>query len=253
MSGPALALPAHAKLNLELTVTGRLEGGEHSIDTIFQAISLHDVLELEVADETSLEVIAGDAPSGPENLVLRAAAELERAAGRSLPARFRLLKRIPTGAGLGGGSSDAATALRGLERLYGLKVDLGPVAARLGADVAFFLKGGAARGQGRGELLTSLPTSRGAYALAWPGFAVSTAAVYRAWDEVGGEGRNQLARAAFKVEPRLVEFAARLGERWQLTGSGGAFFRACISQPEAAAAIAPLDCWTSVAAPVAAW
>ena len=253
MRGPALNLPANAKLNLELRVSGSRPDRDHEIDTLLQAISLHDMVQMEVADETSLEVIAGDAPTGSANLILKAVAALEVAAGRALPVRLRLLKRIPIGAGMGGGSSDAAATLRGLKRLFGLETELEPVASELGADVAFFLRGGTARGRGRGEQLTALPLSKGVYAIAWPGFGVSTAAVYRAWDQVGGEDPNQLARAAFQVEPRLAEFAARLGPRWQLTGSGSAFFRACVSQPEAAAAIAPLECWTSVAAPVGPW
>ena len=246
-------LRAHAKLNLELRVSGTRPDGHHDIDTVLQAISLHDLVQIEVADETSLDVIAGDAPAGPDNLVLKAISALESATGRSLPVRVRLLKRIPTGGGMGGGSSDAAATLRGLSRLYGLDADLDGVAAGLGADVPFFLRGGLARGQGRGERLTALPPGGGAFAIAWPGFGVSTAAVYRAWDQVGGDDPNQLARAAFEVEPRLADFAESLGRGWQMTGSGSAFFKVCVSQAGAAAAIAPLGCWTSVAAPVPAW
>ena len=253
MRAPALSLPAHAKLNLELRVIGPRPDGTHEIETVFQAISLHDMLQLEVADETSLEVMAGDAPAGPENLVLRAVGALEAAAGRRLPVRARLLKRIPTGAGMGGGSSDAAATLIGLKRLYSLEIELEAVAAGLGADVPFLIRGGAALGRGRGEQLIPATIQKGTFALAWPGYPVSTAAVYGEWDQVGGDGPNHLARAAFSVEPRLREFAGRLGPGWQLTGSGSGFFKRCVSQPEAAAAIAPLDCWTSGAVPVAAW
>ena len=106
-----LALPARAKLNLTLAVTGVRTDRFHEVDTVLQAIDLHDLLEAEPAAETSLEV-EGDAPKGPDNLVLKAHAALEQIAGRLLPTRFRLHKRIPAGAGLGGGSSDAATGLR---------------------------------------------------------------------------------------------------------------------------------------------
>lgn len=248
-----LDLRAHAKLNLQLRVTGTRADGSHEVDTVLQSISLHDAVQLEVAERTSLELIAGEAPTGPDNLVLKAVAALERASGRTLPVRVRLLKRIPAGAGLAGGSSDAAVTLRAVSLLYGLDLDLLPLAAELGADVPFFLQGGTARGRGRGDVLTPMAANSGAYALAWPGFAVSTAAVYRAWDEVGGEDPNHLERAACKVEPRLAGFRQSLGPGWQLTGSGSAYFKVCISHPEAAAAIAPLSCWTSVAAPVGPW
>jgi len=245
----ALALPAHAKLNLDLTVTGVRADGYHELRTRFQAISLHDLLLLEPAATTALHGGVG----GDEDLVLRAQRALERAAGRPLPARFRLVKRIPAGAGLGGGSADAAATLRGLARLHGLDVDLAPIAASLGADVPFLLRGGAAVATGAGERLAPAPADRGWYAVAWPGYAVSTAAVYARWDRVGGDGDNELTRAAFDVEPKLAEFAGMLGDGWRMTGSGSAFFRRCATRGEAEAAAARLDCWTAVAGPVGAW
>jgi len=243
----ALALPAHAKLNLDLTVLGLQRDGYHEVRTRFQAISLHDLLLIEPAVATSLD------GGFPDDLVLRAQRVLERAAGRPLPARFRLVKRIPAGAGLGGGSADAAAALRGLARLYGLDLDLAPLAAELGADVPFLLCGGAAVAQGRGERLTASAADTCWYAIAWPGFPVPTAAVYRRWDEVGGDGANALTRAAFDVEPKLAEFASMLGEGWRMTGSGSAFFRPAATPAEADAAAARLDCWTAVARPVGPW
>jgi 4-diphosphocytidyl-2-C-methyl-D-erythritol kinase len=243
----ALALPAHAKLNLDLVVLGLRPDGYHDLRTRFQAISLHDLLLIEPADATSLE------GGLPDDLVLRAQRALERAAGRPLPARLRLVKRIPAGAGLAGGSADAAAALRGLARLHGLDLDLAPVAAELGADVPFLLSGGAAVAQGRGERLAPAATDTGWYAIAWPGFPLSTPAVFRRWDEVGGDGENALTRAAFDVEPKLAEFASMLGEGWRMTGSGSAFFRPVPASQDAEAAIARLDCWTAVARPVGAW
>lgn len=243
----ALALPAHAKLNLDLAVLGVRPDGYHELRTRFQAISLHDLLLVEPAAVTSL------AGGLPDDLVLRAQRALEEAAGRSLPARFRLVKRIPAGAGLAGGSSDAAAALRALARLHGLDLDLAPLAAELGADVPFLLRGGASVASGRGEVLSPVRPATGWYAIAWPGFAVSTAAVFRRWDEVGGEGANALTRAAFDVEPKLAEFASMLGEGWRMTGSGSAFFRPAATRGAAEAAVAPLGCWTAVARPVAAW
>ena len=185
--------------------------------------------------------------------MLRAQAALERASARTLPAAFRLRKRIPPGAGLAGGSSDAAAALRALKRLYDLDLDLHPVAAEVGADVPFLLGGGAALATGDGGQLTAAAGATGWFAIAWPGYGVSTAAVYKAWDRTGGGGPNELQMAAFEVEPRLREFAAQLGPPWQMTGSGAAFFRAALTQAEAEAAAGVLDCWTAVAAPVPAW
>jgi 4-diphosphocytidyl-2-C-methyl-D-erythritol kinase len=243
----ALALPAHAKLNLELAVLGLRPDGYHELRTRFQAISLHDLLLIEPAAATSLE------GGFPDDLVLRAQRLLERATGRALPARFRLVKRIPAGAGLAGGSADAAAALRGLARLHGLDVDLVPLAAELGADVPFLLSGGGAVACGRGELLTPAATDSGWYAIAWPGFPMSTSDVFRRWDEVGGDGANELARAAFDVEPKLAEFASMLGEEWRMTGSGSSFFLPAATRAGAEAAAARLDCWTAVARPVGAW
>ncbi|HEX6548176.1 MAG TPA: 4-(cytidine 5'-diphospho)-2-C-methyl-D-erythritol kinase [Candidatus Dormibacteraeota bacterium] len=244
-----MALPAHAKLNLELIVERVRPDGRHDIRTRFQAISLHDLLELEAAAETTLEV-EGEAPAGEDNLVLRAARELEAAAGRPLPASIRLHKRIPAGAGLGGGSSDAAATLRGLSRLHGLELDLLPAAKRLGSDVPFFLCGGGAEATGAGDELQPRPAVSEWFAVAWPGYGVSTAAVYAAWDRVGGP---DLTPAALDVEPRLKDFQARLGERWRMTGSGSAFFSRHLDRRGAEAAVAHLDCWTAVARGIGGW
>ena len=246
-SSRALALPAHAKLNLDLAVLGLRPDGYHELRTRFQAISLHDLLLIEPAAATSLE------GGFPDDLVLRAQRVLERAAGRPLPARFRLVKRIPAGAGLAGGSADAAAALRGLARLHGLDVDLAPLAAELGADVPFLISGGAAVAGGRGELLAPAAIDTGWYVIAWPGFPTSTPAIFRRWDEVGGDGANELTRAAFDVEPKLAEFASMLGQGWRMTGSGAAFFRPAATRGAAEAAAARLDCWTALARPVGAW
>ncbi|HKF77535.1 MAG TPA: 4-(cytidine 5'-diphospho)-2-C-methyl-D-erythritol kinase [Candidatus Dormibacteraeota bacterium] len=245
----AVAVPAHAKLNLDLAVLGRRPDGHHEIRTRFQAISLHDLLIVETAALTHLE------GGVPDDLVLRAQRALAEAAGRDLPARLRLVKRIPIGAGLGGGSADAAAALRGLSRVYGLRCDLAPIAAGLGADVPFLVYGGSAIGTGLGERLQPVAPDTGWYAVVWPGFPVSTGDVYRRWDEVGGAGPNQLRRAAFAVEPRLAEFADMLGPGWHLTGSGAAFFRRCRTRAEAESAVraGASAGWTAVARPLGPW
>jgi 4-diphosphocytidyl-2-C-methyl-D-erythritol kinase len=248
-----VALPARAKLNLELKVTGRRPDGQHEVDTLLQAVDLHDLLEVEVADRTSLEVLGLPAPPGPSNLVLQALASLEELTGQTMPVRFRLHKRIPSGAGLGGASSDAATALAAVSRLYGLDHELEEVGERLGADVPFFVHGGAARARGRGEILEPLPFRPGWFALAWPGLEVSTGHVYAAWDEAGGDGPNHLQRAAFQTAPGLADFAAELGPGWQMTGSGSAFFKPVDDRQAGAAAIRHLSCWTEVCRAVPRW
>lgn len=239
-----LALPAHAKLNLDLRVLGVEADGYHRILTRMQAVSLHDLLVVARADRTTLSGGFDD------DLVLRAARELEAEVNRPLPARFLLHKRIPAGAGMGGGSSDAATALRALARLHEVDVDLDAVAARVGADVPFALRGGSMVGAGHGGRLRPAPPATGWFAVAWPGFGVATGAVYTTWDQVGGDGENELTRAAVAVEPRLVAFSERLGPGWRMTGSGSAFFRPCASRRQAEAAIGGLCCWTAVVEPV---
>ena len=248
-----LVVPARAKLNLDLEVLSRGTDGFHQIKTRLQAIALHDLLELTPANRTTFAATGLTVPHQQNNSVLKAHAALEQVAARKLPTRFDLHKRIPSGAGLGGASSDAAAALRGLKAIHGLKVDLDEIAASVGADVPFFLKGGTALAEGHGERLTKLPDGNGCFAIAWPGIELLTANVYRAWDEVKGDGPNQLHRAALQVAPKLQDFATRLGPKWQMTGSGSAFFRRFDDQHAARKATAHLDCWTAITHAVGGW
>lgn len=248
-----VALAARAKLNLDLAVLGRRADGFHDIRTRMQAIALHDLLEVAPSSTTTLAIDGFDTPTGGDNLVLRAHAEVEKSAGRPLPTHFKLHKRIPPGSGLGGASSDAAAALRALVALHALQIDPYQVAAEIGADVPFFLAGGAALAEGRGDRLTALPSRPLWFAIAWPGIELKTAAVYAEWDQLAGEAPNELRKAASRVEPRLEEFAGRLGAEWQMTGSGSAFFLACASSNAALQATQPLDCWTAVTHSVGRW
>ena len=249
-----LAAPARAKLNLDLEVLSRGSDGFHQIRTRIQAVALHDLLELEPAkDRTTLKTTGLALTNEKDNSVLKAQAALEKATGRELPTHFHLHKRIPPGAGLGGASSDAAAALRGLKTMYALKVDLEEIAASVGADVPFFLNGGTALAEGRGERLTRLPPESAWFAIAWPGIELLTSAVYSAWDEVKGDGPNQLTRAATSVAPQLHDFAKQLGDGWQMTGSGSAFFQRAADQTTARKATASLDCWTSITHTVGGW
>jgi 4-diphosphocytidyl-2-C-methyl-D-erythritol kinase len=248
-----LVVPARAKLNLDLIVLARTPDGFHDVRTHMQAIALHDLLELARADSTSITISGQHRVDAAVNSVRKAHLALEGEAGRELPTAFHLEKRIPPGSGMGGASSDAAAALRGLAAIYNLSADLAKVAAGIGADVPFFLRGGAAIAEGRGERLTPMPAKPEWFAIAWPGIELSTAAVYSAWDEVQGEGPNQLTSAAAQVEPRMRDLAARLGDGWQMTGSGSAFFLRCADERSAQQAIARLDCWTAVTRSVGAW
>jgi len=161
----SVRVPAYAKVNLRLEILGRRADGYHELRTIFQSISLHDTLTLEIQRKAGIELrIAGNsqlaAEPGPDNLVTRAIGDLSRAIGFRGGVRATLVKRIPVGRGLGGGSSDAAAALIGLLRLTGKRVDpacLFAIASGLGADVPFFLHGGRALGIGRGDEIYPLP------------------------------------------------------------------------------------------------
>ena len=163
MAEPLRAL-ARAKVNLVLEVLGVRPDGYHEIDTILQEIELADIVQVEPADDWSIEVSgprAEGTPSDETNLALRAARLLSDRVGGS-PIRIKLEKHIPAAGGLGGGASDAATALRLLQQLWSGATDahLTSVASEVGSDEAFFLVGGTARAQGRGERVTPLPPIR---------------------------------------------------------------------------------------------
>jgi 4-diphosphocytidyl-2-C-methyl-D-erythritol kinase len=172
------SLPSFAKVNLHLRVLGRREDGFHDIFTVFQTISLSDDFTFEPADV--LELICDDpaVPTDETNLILRAAKAL-KPDGK---ARISLVKRIPMGGGLGGGSSNAATALIGLNRLWGLGLSTSQHAsfgAEIGSDVPFFLTGGTALGIGRGTDIEPFPDlDAGFMVVIAPGTHVSTAAAY---------------------------------------------------------------------------
>ena len=259
----SIALPARAKLNLELAVVGRRPDGYHDVRTTLQAIDLHDLITVTKAPETSLTSTGLPITNPGPSSVLKALVALEQATDRQLATRIHLHKRIPPGSGMGGASSDAATALRALAALHHVATDLAALAASLGADVPFFLTGGTAFADQRGDHLTPVPTQPGWFAIAWPGVELPTPEVYRAWDEMpsqaGTAAPNQLTEAAMRIEPRLREFANALNSHqdgWQMTGSGSAFFIGCASgqaAQKAAARLKSLNCWTAVAHTVGPW
>jgi 4-diphosphocytidyl-2-C-methyl-D-erythritol kinase len=182
----ALRAICPAKINLGLRVVGRREDGYHEIVTIFQTIDLVDVLEGEVAETLTLTVSGAGIPADESNLVVKAARLLQASVpkARERGARLGLFKSIPSEAGLGGGSSDAAGTLLLLNELWALRLDaatLRRLAAGLGSDVPFFLRGGTALGAGRGETISRLPPiSEREVVLGTPPFGLETATVYRA-------------------------------------------------------------------------
>ena len=161
MAADTLSIPAYAKVNLSLEVIGRRDDGYHEVATILQTVDLADTVTLRPGD--GLTVTCDDATlSGEANIVWDAAVALAKHVGVAPNARITIEKRIPVAAGLGGGSSDAAAALRGLNVLWGLNLpdaELASVAASLGSDVPFLLMGGAALGTGRGDRLKQLPSA----------------------------------------------------------------------------------------------
>lgn len=177
-------LPAPAKLNLFLHVTGRRADGYHLLESVFELIDLGDRIDLRLRDDDA--IVLDDPIDGvPDeaNLCVRAARLLAAEAGRPLGAHIGLRKRLPMGAGLGGGSSDAATTLLGLHRLWQLDLDATRLAAlslRLGADVPFFLFGRSALAGGIGERLVPVALPARYYVVVSPGIPVATAAVFGA-------------------------------------------------------------------------
>jgi 4-diphosphocytidyl-2-C-methyl-D-erythritol kinase len=177
-----LVLRTSAKVNLALEVLGKRDDGYHDIATVLQAVDLFDRLRIEAADTLSLHTDDPELPTDDGNLVMRAARLLQKVSGVEKGARIQLSKRIPVAAGLGGGSSDAAAALWGLSRLWGLrwaKGRLQELAVELGMDVPFFLGMGRAAATGRGERLAALPGGGGyALVLVNPQVPLSTREVY---------------------------------------------------------------------------
>ncbi len=257
-------LQAPAKINLTLEVLGKRPDGYHEIRTILQTIRLGDYVELRPASELSLSVRGATrtfrrtSREAPEtNLAYRAGLRLREHTGVAVGAEIRLSKRIPVAAGLGGGSSDAAAVLRGLRELWQLDISndvLVSLAAELGSDVPFFLRGGTALAAGRGEAVTPLPDGAPQrFVLALPELiehGAKTARMYaalRSEHDTDGSRTERLAErlrarepihdddlynvfdaALQKVDPesaKLFQRAASLGfGQPHLAGSGPAFF-----------------------------
>lgn len=251
-----LALPAPAKLNLFLHMTGRRADGYHELQTAFTLIDLNDLLDFERRPDGAI-VREGDLIGAfDEDLAVRAARALKQASGTQHGATIRVTKRIPAGSGMGGGSSDAATTLVALNRLWDLQLprqELSAIGLKLGADVPFFLHGRSAFAEGIGERLTTIDLPPTWFAIIWPQVHVSTREIFN--DE--GLTRNSKATkiAAFSASSSLVndlepvarrrypsiDEAVKRLERFgaaRMTGSGSAVFVATGSKEQAQLAVA---------------
>jgi 4-diphosphocytidyl-2-C-methyl-D-erythritol kinase len=266
MSGVERAI-ANAKVNLALHVQPRRDDGYHPIRGVFQSIDWPDIVGLGPAERDDVVVEGVQVPGDVTNLAWRAAEAVRRSAGSTEPVQVTLRKELPDGAGLGGGSADAAAALILASRRFGVSFDeLRRLAPRLGADVPFSLVGGTATVAGVGELIAPLPDASGfALAVVIPDLSLETSLVYTAWDDLGGpEGpvfpadslppalrdlaplRNDLYPAAVALAPELDDWRAELEAAWgvaaAMTGSGSGLFAFFPTADEAedAVAAAPL-------------
>lgn len=246
-------VPAPAKLNLFLHITGRRPDGYHLIESVFMLIDWCDTLHFELRRDglvTRADIQASATEQLPaEDLCVRAAKALRRASGTTLGAHISLDKRIPSQAGMGGGSSDAASCLIALQRLWGIQLphhQLMAIALSLGADVPFFLSGGNAWVQGVGEQITPVHVPTADFLVVKPPLGLSTPAIFAshklkrdtetatiksfaAHDKLGifGFGRNDL-------QPVAQEFCSQIGQsldwlsglqlKGRMTGSGSAVF-----------------------------
>jgi 4-diphosphocytidyl-2-C-methyl-D-erythritol kinase len=264
-AGQALVVAAPAKVNLFLEVRGRRSDGYHDLETLMVAVDLFDTLEFRSGPPgaIALECDPPGLPTGTDNLVVKAARVLRDRVGRpDLGATIRLTKRIPTRAGLGGGSADAAVTLLALNEIWKLaqtRDELAGMAADIGSDVAFFLTPPAGWCTGRGEVVSPEPLARVLdFVLVCPPVALATAAVYRELrvpaaprsgealraavrsgdpEAVGRSLFNRLEEPAFVLAPVVEGIRRRLANLGPcgvlMSGSGSAVFAVCRSRGEA--------------------
>jgi 4-diphosphocytidyl-2-C-methyl-D-erythritol kinase len=266
----SLAWPAPAKLNLFLHVTGRRPDGYHSLQTVFQLLDYCDELDIEVTADGVIRRLAGLEGVDPgADLAVRAARLLKAAAEVNQGACIRIRKRIPAGGGLGGGSSDAATVLVALNRLWGLDwptYRLAALGGQLGADVPVFVHGRSAWAEGTGEQLTPLSLPPAWYLVICPGCAVSTVAVFADPELTRDSPKTTISgfllsgtrndcepvvrRRYPPVAAALDWLSARLDDRAaRLTGTGGCVFADFRSASAAGAILAELPAgWTGFVA-----
>ena len=244
--------PAPAKLNLFLHIVGRRADGYHRLQTVFQLLDWGDTIRLRVREDGVISRVAGlENVAAEDDLVVRAARALQSASGCKFGADIAVEKRIPAGAGLGGGSSDAATVLVVLNALWKTHLSedaLAEVGRRLGADVPVFVRGRSAWAEGVGDELTAIDLPPRHFVIVDPQIAVSTAALFQAPELTrdtppttisrflaGMETANAfapVARGRFPQVAAALDWLGRFGEA-RLSGSGGCGFVAVASQREA--------------------
>lgn len=269
--------PAPAKLNLFLHIVGRRPDGYHELQTVFQLIDLCDSLSVVVREDGLIERPVGPAGVAPEDdLVVRAARALQARTGARLGATLRVFKKIPQGGGLGGGSSDAATTLLALNRLWGCGLSTGELAEMglpLGADVPVFVRGSSAWAEGVGDRLTPLELPERWFVVVHPGVGVATRDVFQAPEltrnspvitiravfepgrpAAGGlslGGRNDcepVVRARYGEVADALDWLSRYAPA-RLTGTGSCIFAACASAMDAECIAARVpDRWKSYVA-----
>ncbi|TAG26010.1 MAG: 4-(cytidine 5'-diphospho)-2-C-methyl-D-erythritol kinase [Burkholderiales bacterium] len=249
-------LPAPAKLNLFLHITGRRSDGYHLIESVFQLIDWQDTIHLSLREDGQISredwLPSSGAPLPEDDLCTRAAKALQLATGCALGAHIQLEKRIPTQAGMGGGSSDAATCLLGLNRLWNARLPLSKleqIALDLGADVPFFLRGRNAWVSGIGELIEPLPAGRlkadQHFLVIKPENGLSTPAIFGSTtlkrdtphaiilvfaENPYDYGCNDLQPVGELIEPQVRQALGMLekqGLKPRMTGSGSAVFAPC--------------------------
>ena len=241
MSG-SLRLPAPAKLNLMLHITGRRADGYHLLQSVFQFIDLCDWLEFDCRDDRVIKRQAGNSPvAADDDILLRAAHLLQARFAVDQGVDIRIDKRIPIGGGLGGGSSDAATCLIALNRLWGLDLsltELAEIGLELGADVPVFVQGRAAWASGIGELLEAVDIDEPVYLLIDPKITVSTAQIFAAEELtrncdpitirafLRGAGRNVCEPVVRKRHPAVAEALDWLSQfgAARMSGTGACVF-----------------------------
>lgn len=250
------SLPAPAKLNLFLHITGRRTDGYHSLQTLFQFLDQADTLHFSHRDDSQIHLQA-DMPdvAASDNLIMRAAAALQKASNCHFGADIRLDKNLPMGGGLGGGSSDAATTLLGLNTLWqtGLSLaQLADIGLKLGADVPVFIHGHAAWAEGVGEKLQPVDIAEPWYVVLTPNAHISTAAAFshpeltRNSDPItlrafsAGAARNDFEKVVRQLSPAVdaaLQWLAQHGAA-RMTGTGACVFLACSDADHAARILA---------------
>lgn len=251
--------PAPGKLNLLLHVLGRRDDGYHELQTVFRLIDREDRVGIRLRADGEIRRVSPLAGVAPEDdLCVRAARVLKSASGSALGAEIALEKNLPIGGGLGGGSSDAATVLLVLNRLWGThlaRAALMQLGARLGADVPLFVFGRNALGEGAGERLTALSLAAAWYLVLVPPVSVATAAIFgdnaltrntkalRIPPFFRGLGRNDLEAVAVRRHPEIgvhLEWLRSRRRDARMTGSGACVFAEFDSDAEARALLAEL-------------